>query len=301
MLSLPFLDMGVLNGYPLGGPSRPRFRVSAPSGAVRMDVTRAKYLIPNSLTMANALCGFMSIHLSLTGSTTADFSLAAWLLVVGMICDAFDGRIARMTKSESDFGVQLDSFADSISFGLAPAFLLYAWGLEPLGMLGLAAAFVFAGGAILRLARFNVMAIEHEGVMRYFLGLPSPLAAGAVVSVVMAHLAVTESATTGATGSVALMAILLGGLMVSNIKYRTFKDANLRGRAGVGLLGLAGVAGVLGVLFEPSVAFVAIMVLYILVGLVGTGFQWSRAILGDDAFDYSEDDDLLRDEVYSDD
>ena len=256
-----------------------------------MDLTRAKYLLPNSLTMASAFCGFTSIHLSLTGSTVGDFSTAAWLLVVAMVCDGADGRVARMTKSESALGVQLDSLADAVSFGLAPAFLMYAWGLSSLGTLGLFAAFVFAAGAILRLARFNVMATEHEGVMRHFLGLPSPLAAGAVVSIVMAHLAVTQHPTTGATGSVVLMSVLLGGLMVSNVKYRTFKDANFRGRAGLGLVALAAAAGVLGVMFKPSVAFVALMLCYILVGLVGTAIHWSRAILGDDAFDYSGDED----------
>ena len=144
-----------------------------------MDLTRAKYLLPNSLTMASAFCGFASIHLSLTGSTVTQFSTAAWLLVVAMFLDAFDGRVARMTKSESELGVQLDSLADAVSFGLAPAFLMYAWGLSSLGTLGLFAAFIYAAGAILRLARFNVMASQHEGVTRHFLGLPSPLAAGA--------------------------------------------------------------------------------------------------------------------------
>lgn len=261
-----------------------------------MDLTRVKYLMPNSLTMTSAFCGFTSIYISLTGSSVSDFQTAAWLLVAAMICDAFDGRVARMTKTESELGVQLDSLADAVSFGLAPAFLMFAWGLQPLGIVGLAAAFVFAACAILRLARFNVMANEHEGVMRYFLGLPSPLAAGAVVSIVMAHLAVTDQATTGATGSVVLMSLLLGGLMVSNIKYRTFKDVNLRGRAGLGLLLLAVAALGLGAAAEPSVAFVAIMVAYILVGLVGTAIHWSRAILGDDAFEPVDEAELLAEE-----
>jgi CDP-diacylglycerol--serine O-phosphatidyltransferase len=112
----------------------------------------------------------------------------------------------------------------------------------------------------------------------------------------MAHLAVTGHPTTGATGSVVMMSALLGGLMVSNIKYRTFKDVNFRGRAGIGLVGLAVLASGLGVAFKPSVAFVALMVCYILVGLVGTAIHWSRAILGDDAFDYSEDEELLAEE-----
>lgn len=254
-----------------------------------MDLTRAKYLLPNALTMTSAFCGFTSIHLSLTGDTVADFSAAAWLIVVAMICDGADGRVARLTKTESELGVQLDSLADAVSFGVAPAFLMYAWGLSSLGTLGLLPAFLFAAGAILRLARFNVMANQSEGVMRHFLGLPSPLAAGAVVSIVMAHLAVTDHPTTGATASVVAMSILLGSLMISNVKYRTFKDAKLRGRAGIGLVMLAVGAGALGIVTAPSVAFVALMLCYIVVGIVGTAIHWSRHILGDDAFDYSAD------------
>lgn len=249
-----------------------------------MDLHRAKYLLPNSLTMGSAFAGFSSIYLSLNATDAHELSLAAWLIVIAMFCDLFDGRVARMTKTESDLGIQLDSLADALSFGIAPAFLMFAWGLEPLGFVGLFIGFVYAACAILRLARFNVMAAESHGVMRYFLGLPTPLAAGAVVSIVMAHLAVTQHMTTGATNSVALMALLLGGLMVSNIKYRTFKDVNFRGRAGVGLVMLATGAVGLGAAFQPSVAFVALMVCYILVGLVGTAIHWSRAILGDDSF-----------------
>lgn len=261
-----------------------------------MDLTRAKYLLPNSLTMASAFAGFNSIYLSTTGTTTKEFSLAAWLLVVAMVCDLFDGRVARMTKTESALGVQLDSLADAVSFGIAPAFLLYGWGLAPYGLLGKAAAFVFAACAILRLARFNVLAAEHEGVMRHFLGLPTPLAAGAVVSIVMAHLAVTGHPTTAASGSVALMSVLLGGLMISNIKYRTFKDINLGARTILGLLALVLVSIALGVLLKPSVAFVALMVCYILIGLVGTVVDWSRHILGDEPAAYEEYEDELVEE-----
>lgn len=257
-----------------------------------MDLHRAKYLLPNALTMGSAFAGFTSIYVSLNATDVESLSMAAWLIVIAMFCDLFDGRVARMTKTESALGVQLDSLADALSFGVAPAFLIYQWGLEPLGVVGLVPAFVYAACAILRLARFNVMAAESHGVMRHFLGLPTPLAAGAVVSIVIAHLSVTNHMATGATGSVALMALLLGGLMVSNIKYRTFKDVNFRGRFGVGVVMLATLALALGMATQPSVAFVALMVCYILVGLVGTVVHWSRAILGDDSFyeGFSEDD-----------
>ncbi len=254
-----------------------------------MDLSKAKYLAPNSLTLTSVFCGMASINLSATSSDPKDMMLAAWLLVVAMVCDALDGRVARMTKAESDLGVQLDSLADMVSFGIAPAMLLYSWGMKQFGLLGLFFAFIFAGCTALRLARFNVMANEHEGVMKYFLGLPSPLAAGTVVSVVLAHISVTGHATTGAGASVAAMAALLGALMVSNIRYRTFKDVNFRGRAGLALVALSAVAVGVGIALKPSVAFVILMVLYIFIGIIGGVVNWSRAILGEDvAYDDEE-------------
>lgn len=254
-----------------------------------MDIRQAKYLLPNALTLCSVFAGFHSIYLSLSATSVEQMSLAAWLLVVAMACDGLDGRVARMTRTESELGVQLDSLADAISFGVAPAFLMYAWGLQPLGFWGLSIAFVFAACAVLRLARFNVMANAHHGVMRFFLGLPTPLAAGAVISIIMAHLAVTGDMTTGAPYSVALMALLLGGLMVSNVRYRTFKDTNFRGRAGVGLLGIVVISVGLGLVTKPSVAFVLLMCAYILLGLVGGVVHFSRALLGDD-IDYPDAD-----------
>lgn len=244
-----------------------------------MDLSKAKYIFPNALTLGSVFCGMSSIYQSLTATSTAELALAAWLIVVAMLCDLFDGRVARMTRAQSEFGVQMDSLADAISFGVAPGFLLFQWGLEPLGIGGIFVAFVFAGCAIMRLARFNVMSSENGGKTRYFLGLPTPLAAGAVVSVILAHGSVTGSMT-GPTGNAAIMTLLLGGLMVSNVRYRTFKDVNFRGRAGVLLVGLVMAVAAVSVLARPSVAFVTIMVVYIVVGLGGGIVELGRHILG---------------------
>ncbi len=257
-----------------------------------MDLSKAKYLAPNSLTLSSLFCGIHSINLSITATSPRDMMFAAWLLVVAMVCDALDGRVARMTKTESDLGVQLDSLADLVSFGVAPAFLMYGWGMKALGGWGLFFAFVFAACTALRLARFNVMASEHEGVMKHFLGLPSPLAAGAVISVVLAHVSMTGKIATGASLSVAAMSVLLGLLMVSNVRYRTFKDVNFRGPAGLALLGLVAISAAVGAAFKPGVAFVILMVLYILIGLVGGVVNWSRAILGQDV-EYVYDDEVF--------
>ncbi len=247
-----------------------------------MKLENAKYILPNSFTMASLFAGFNSIYLSVTATEVQHMSLAAWLIVVAMICDGFDGRVARMTGSESEIGVQLDSLVDAVSFGIAPGFLLYTWGLTPLGLLGKFIAFLFAAAAIIRLARFNVTANEHEGVMKYFFGLPTPLAAGAVVSIIMAHLALTGRVTTGATAAVAIMAILLGGLMVSNVKYRTFKDMKFSTKSILMIALLVCGSVLLGAYTRPSAAFVAIMILYISLGLFGTVVSWSKTIFGDD-------------------
>lgn len=255
-----------------------------------MNLSNAKYLAPNSLTLANLFCGFASIHVAHTATSAGEFSVAGWLIVVGMLFDLFDGRVARMTRAESALGVQLDSLADAVTFGVAPGTLLYMWGLEQFGLLGMIPAFAYVACALIRLARFNVQAAEHDGVMRYFFGLPTPLAAGAVVSIVMSSLALTGRAVTSASMSVAALSVLLGVLMVSNIRYRTFKDINLRGRAGLGLVVLALCAVTLGVVFKPSVAFVAVMFVYIVVGMVGGVVEWSRAILGDETDEIDEPD-----------
>lgn len=244
-----------------------------------MDLSRAKYILPNLFTLASVFAGLYSINLTTRATSVEDLRLAALLIIVAMFCDAFDGRVARMTGSESAFGVQLDSLADAISFGVAPGILLYQWGMLDWGMGGMAVAFVYTACAIMRLARFNVMAQASDGVKKYFLGLPTPLAAGTVVSVVLAHLSVTAQMATGATLSVVVMTLLLSGLMVSNVRYRTFKDVNFRGRAGLVLLGVLAASGAMSLVFEPSVTLVALMAAYIFLGLSGGIIHLGRHVI----------------------
>ena len=248
-----------------------------------MDIKKFRYIFPNLFTLANIFAGLYSIKLSMHAESVGDITLAAWLIIVSMGCDLVDGRLARMTDAESEFGTQMDSLTDAISFGVAPALLMYAWGLNALGFVGVFFAFVYTCGAIMRLARFNVMAKETGGASKYFLGLPTPLAAGTVVSIVLSHTAVTGKFATGAYWNVAAMAVLLGGLMVSNIRYRTFKDVDFRGRAMAVLFVLAGVLSVIAFIAKPSVAFVTSMVVYIIVGLGGGLYKWSRNFFGEDA------------------
>ena len=180
------------------------------------------YVLPNLLTTVNMFFGFFAIIYSINGN----FTWAAYAIVVGAVFDQLDGRVARATNSTSRFGAEYDSLSDLISFGLAPGLMLFLWSLEPFGRLGWLASFFYVACGALRLARFNVQAASLEKA--YFQGLPIPMAAGIVASSVLAF----EDLELDATRSWALLAmtILLGFTMVSNFRYRSFKDFDFRHR-----------------------------------------------------------------------
>jgi CDP-diacylglycerol--serine O-phosphatidyltransferase len=248
-----------------------------------MDTTRLRYLLPNVLTLGNMFSGIYSITLSMTAETAHDAMLAAWFVLIAMLCDLMDGRMARLVDAKSEFGTQMDSLTDAISFGLAPGFLIYSWGMPSMELLGVFFAFLFASGAIMRLARFNVRSDrKDEGPSKYFMGLPTPLAAGMVVSIVLAHTSLTGRATVASTWSVAVLAVMLGGLMVSNLRYRTFKNVDWNGRA-IGLVAVLALAlGGLLVGVGPYVALVAGIGLYVVAGIGGGIVHWGRSTFGDD-------------------
>jgi CDP-diacylglycerol--serine O-phosphatidyltransferase len=205
---------------------------------------------------------------------------AALAIFFAMFFDAFDGRVARMTKTQSDFGVQLDSLADVISFGAAPGLLVYKWALAPLGLLGLFVSFAYAACGALRLARFNVLAQRGDkGSSSFFVGLPIPLAAGTIVALVIAHYAQFGQATR-ATEQIPIAAVvgLLAFLMVSTIRYRTFKDAHVSPKSLTifAFLALTGLA--VGWATRPSFVLVVYMAAYIAMGLVETLFFHARRI-----------------------
>jgi len=275
------VQLRVVNNAACTGPVDETFTGGRESGP--MDLRRFRYVVPNLFTLANIFAGLYSIKLALTAQSLEDVTVAAWLVVVSMVCDLADGRVARLTDAESEFGGQMDSLTDAVSFGVAPAMLMYAWGLQALGVAGMVFAFIFACGAIMRLARFNVMASDTDGASKYFLGLPTPLAAGTVISIVFSHNSVTGVAATGAPWNVAAISVLLGGLMVSNVRYRTFKDVDFRGRSMAVLVVLAGLVAGIAIVVEPSVAFVASMVAYIVFGLLGGVVRWSRNVFGNDS------------------
>jgi CDP-diacylglycerol--serine O-phosphatidyltransferase len=177
----------------------------------------------------------------------------------------FDGRVARLTRTQSDFGMQLDSLADVISFGAAPAVLLYKWMLADLGFVGVIIGFVYVACGALRLARFNVLASRELGSSKYFVGLPIPLAAGTVVSLVMSSYPFDPPFLTPV--GVAVIATLLAALMVSNVRYRTFKDLRPSKKSVTIGFVLAVVLGGLSTQLKPTIALAAFFLGYITLGL----------------------------------
>jgi CDP-diacylglycerol--serine O-phosphatidyltransferase len=184
---------------------------------------RGIYLLPNLFTTAALFAGFYAI----VAASRGQFDTAAIAVFVAMILDGMDGRIARLTHTQSDFGAQYDSLSDMVAFGLAPALVMYEWSLASLGKLGWTAAFVYAATAALRLARFNT----QVGVVdkRYFIGLPSPSAAALIAGLVWVGADYDMPGEDIALLTFPLT-VLTGILMVSNIRYKSFKDLDLRGR-----------------------------------------------------------------------
>ena len=184
---------------------------------------RGIYLLPNLFTIAGLFAGFYAIVTAMEGY----FNYAAIAIFVAMIMDFFDGRVARLTNTQSAFGAELDSLSDMVSFGVAPALVIYSWSLEGLGKLGWLAAFIFTAAGALRLARFNTQVSIAD--KRYFQGLPIPAAAGVLASMVWLCVD-SEILGDGVSMITAVLAILIAILMVSNVRYYSFKEIDLKGR-----------------------------------------------------------------------
>lgn len=223
---------------------------------------RGIYLLPNLFTTAALFAGFYAI----VGGMNGDFAAAAVAIFVAMVLDGLDGRVARMTNTQSEFGAQYDSLSDVISFGLAPSLVMYQWSLSSMGKLGWLAAFVYTAGAALRLARFNVqLAVADK---RYFVGLASPSAAAIVAGMVWVGYDM------GLDGhSLNWLTFILtagaGLLMVSNVRYYSFKEFNLKDKVPFMAMLVVVLIFVLVSTDPPKVLFAAFL-LYALSGPVTT-------------------------------
>jgi CDP-diacylglycerol--serine O-phosphatidyltransferase len=225
---------------------------------------RGIYLIPNLLTTAALFAGFYAIVQAMNGR----FDRAAIAVFTAMVLDGLDGRVARLTKTQSAFGAEYDSLSDMVSFGAAPALIIYDWALRGMGNFGWTAAFIYVAAAALRLARFNTMLEVAD--KRYFQGLPSPSAAALVAGFVwiVDDYAIDPESVRWAAWAVTLFA---GLTMVSNLKYYSFKTINLRRSVPFAVVLLIVLAIVL-VSYQPSVVPFAGFVVYAISGYVWSGW-----------------------------
>ncbi len=220
---------------------------------------RGVYVVPAMFTVGNLFCGYACLVYSMRG----DFDTAAVLIGVAMVLDTLDGFFARLTRSTSAFGVELDSLADVVSFGLAPAILAFSWGLWPLGRLGWAAGFIYVTAAAMRLARFNIQTSTHTD-KRYFAGMPSPAAAAVIASTV--YLYPWGLQDPRAAAFALAMVLVPAFLMVSTIRFRSVKAIDIGWRRSPSILFLGAVA--LGVIAShPRVALVVLSYSYIVAAL----------------------------------
>jgi len=234
---------------------------------------RGIYLLPNLFTTGALFAGFYAV----IAGMRSDFEAASMAILFAMACDGLDGRVARLTNTASKFGVEYDSLSDMVSFGVAPALVVYSWGLDELGKLGWSVAFIYVACAALRLARFNTQVEAADRA--WFTGLASPAAAAAIAATVWvcSDLGWAEAGTPGEIAVlVAVLTAAIGILMIVNIPYYSFKTIDLRGRVPFAMV-IAVVLIFSLVTVDPPRVLMAASLLYALSGPVMRIFGYGRS------------------------
>lgn len=203
---------------------------------------RGIYLLPNLFTLTALFAGFYAVVAAMKGH----FDNAAIAIFVAMVMDSLDGRIARLTNTQTAFGAEFDSLSDMVSFGVAPALVIYSWSLSQLGKVGWLAAFIFAAAVALRLARFNTQLAKAD--KRYFQGLSSPAGAGIIAGLVWVGDSYGLSSYDFIAVCAAIVTIIVSFLMVSGVPYRSFKDLDVKGKV-------------------PFIAILVLVLIYVLISL----------------------------------
>ncbi|MBW2509032.1 MAG: CDP-diacylglycerol--serine O-phosphatidyltransferase [Deltaproteobacteria bacterium] len=237
---------------------------------MKVDLRKTLFILPNLFTLSSVLCGYYAILILSERQTSDDFYRAALLIIFALFFDGIDGRVARLTKTQSQIGVQLDSLADVISFGVAPATLVYHWSLSELGTGGMLIGFVFVAAGAIRLARFNVASTEDDGQPhtpgKYMQGLPIPAAAGILISIVVANHLTGRLPFTPII--ISALVIMLSVFMVSSMPFRSFKDLRLSWRTVLLISGALGITVWIALKVHPSMALVWLLAAYVIIGIV---------------------------------
>lgn len=212
------------------------------------------YLLPNLFTTAALFSGFYAVVASMNG----DYINASVAVFLAMLFDGLDGRVARLTNTQTDFGAEYDSLSDMVSFGIAPALVAFSWSLQGLGKIGWVAAFIYVAGAALRLARFNTQMAQSDG--HYFTGLPSP-ASAALISGMVWVFADMQTQGVDVAWFMAFIVPVAGLLMVSNCEYYSFKGVDISGK--IPFLALMAIVLVFVVIsLDPAKVLLIIFLIY---------------------------------------
>lgn len=233
------------------------------------QMRKGVYILPNLFTSAGLFCGFFSV----VQTIKENYLLAAIAVLVALVFDALDGRIARMTKTSSQFGVEYDSLSDVIAFGVAPGVLAYRWALEPWGVWGWLAASLYAICGALRLARFNVQVDTAD--KRNFVGLPIPAAAAVIATTILMYFFLGGEGATNKHITLLLLIYILAGLMVSHIPYYSFKEFHFGTRQPFWTL-LLGIIVLQLMIAEPQIMLFSAFSLYAVSGPLWTVWRFLR-------------------------
>jgi CDP-diacylglycerol--serine O-phosphatidyltransferase len=233
-----------------------------------IKMRRGIYILPNLFTTGNLFCGFWAI----ISVFQEKFFYAAVAILLACVFDILDGKVARLSGATSKFGVQYDSLADLVSFGIAPAMLAFSWALRPYGKFGWLAAFVFVACGALRLARFNVQ--SSSGEVKFFKGLPIPAAASMVALTILLYLRLIE---TGWVKDIIILVMIwvLAFLMVSNIRYFSFKELDLSKRKPFNLFILV-ILTMIVIVMEPVIVLSGFILFYVFSGPVSMVRAWRK-------------------------
>lgn len=229
---------------------------------------RGVYILPNLFTTGNLFCGFWAI----VSVFQEKFFYAAIAILLASAFDVLDGKVARLSGATSKFGVQYDSLADLVSFGVAPALLAFSWALRPYGRFGWLAAFLFVVCGALRLARFNVMSASGE--TKFFKGLPIPAAASIIALTILLYLRLIE---TGWVKDIVILVMIyvLAFLMVSNIRYFSFKELDLAKRKPFSIFMFV-ILSMIVIVMEPVIVLFGFVLAYICSGPVNMIMGWRK-------------------------